>query len=29
MRTLLKVNIHPISMEIPEHMPATYLQVSD
>jgi hypothetical protein len=29
MRTLLKVNIHPISVETPEHMPATYLQVSD
>jgi hypothetical protein len=23
------VNSHPISMEIPEHMLATYLQVSD
>jgi hypothetical protein len=29
MRTPLRVNSHPISVGIPEHMLATYLQVSD
>jgi hypothetical protein len=29
MKTLPMVNIHPIFVEIPEHMPATCLQVFD
>jgi hypothetical protein len=29
MKTPLMVNSHPISVEIPEHMLATYLQVYD
>jgi hypothetical protein len=29
MKTPLRANIHPIFVEIPEHMPAAYLQVFD